>query len=375
MLSVAAASISFAPPVEEGIIRVPITKGPRARQTQRQSELGAAPDVPIKDYMDAQYYGPISIGTPAQNFNVVFDTGSSNLWVPSKSCAMFNIACRLHSKYDSSASSTFVKNASTFAIRYGSGSLSGIVSEDAVTMGGVTVPKQLFAESVKEPGIAFIAAKFDGILGMGFPEISVNGIQPWFQGAVAAGLIKAPEFAFYLAKDATASPGGELVLGGTDTARYTGDFTYVPVTKPGYWQFAWDGVTVAGKPFAAGPIAAIADTGTSLLAGPKDLIAKLAGMIPGVTPIVNGEYSADCSKIASMPTISFSVGKTTFDLEGSDYIIKETAGGKTQCLLGMMGIDIPPPHGPLWIMGDVFLRKYYTVFDYGGKRLGFATAK
>jgi len=359
--------------VEEDFIRIPVKKMPATpRHIARVNGLlGDAPaDVPINDFQNAQYYGPISIGTPPQNFNVVFDTGSSNLWVPSKSCSLLNIACKLHSKYDSSKSSTYTANNTAFAIQYGSGSLSGVTSQDTVTVGSVSVPNLLFAEAKKEPGVAFIAAHFDGILGFGFPEISVNGMTPFFQAALASGAIKEPKFAFYLEK--TGSTGGELALGGVDSTKYTGDFTYTPITIKGYWQFAVSGISVGGTSFAA-ETKAIADTGTSLLAIPKDSLTSLLTKFPSgaVKPLAAGEYTVDCSKVSSMPTLSFTIGGKDFTLEGADYVLNISG----ECLLGITGIDVPAPRGPLWILGDVFLRKYYAVFDYGNKRLGFATAK
>jgi len=372
----AASILAFAFSVVAGdVIRVPLTRMPDtphhiARANGLRGVADSPAEVPINDYMNAQYYGPITIGTPPQTFNVVFDTGSSNLWVPSKSCSLLNIACKLHSKYDSSKSSTYVKNGTAFAIRYGSGSLSGITSQDSVTVGSVTVPNLLFAEAVKEPGVAFIAAHFDGIMGFGFPEISVNGMTPFFQGALAAGAIKEAKFAFYLEK--SGSTGGELSLGGADSTKYTGDFTYTPITTKGYWQFSVAAVTVGGNSFAS-TTKAIADTGTSLLAVPTTVFTSLLTKFPAgaVKPLLHGEYTVDCSKVSTLPTISFSIGGKEFALEGSDYVLNVQG----QCLLGFLGLDVPPPRGPLWILGDVFLRKYYTVFDYGNAQIGFAKSK
>lgn len=331
---------------------------------------------PLTDYQDAQYYGQIGIGTPPQNFLVVFDTGSSNLWVPSKHCSLLDIACRIHHKYDSSKSSTYVKNGTTFAIRYGSGSLEGIVSQDSVKVGNITVTGQLFAEAHKQPGISFIAAKFDGILGMAFDTISVNHITPVFQNMVAQGKLPNAVFGFWLDRNLNNSNGGELLLGGTDTSHYVGPLNYVPLSAATYWQLKMEGIMVGGKssPYCSGGCQAIVDTGTSLLAGPVAEVEKLNTEL-GATKAIANEYMFDCSKIPSLPDVTFAINGEQYVLHGSDYVLQISAGGQTQCLSGFMGIDLPSNLGPQWILGDVFIGAYYVEFDLQNKRVGMARAR
>lgn len=64
----------------------------------------------------------------------------------------------------------------------------------------LAVKNQLFAEATKQPGLTFIAAKFDGILGMGWPSIAVDNINPVFQNMVAQQLVASPVFGFYLSR-------------------------------------------------------------------------------------------------------------------------------------------------------------------------------
>jgi hypothetical protein len=135
---------------------------------------------------------------------------------------------------------------------------------------------------------------------------------------------------------------------------------------------ALDGLKAGGKSLTTAKHAVI-DTGTSILAGPKAEVLALAHSVGAKPTSVNpNEFTVPCSEVASLPSIFITLGGKDFELTGKDYVINIQ---NKICLFGFTGIDIPAPAGPLWIMGDIFLRKYYTVFDYGNKQVGFAESK
>merc|ERR1719215_1449804 len=165
--------------------------------------------VPIHDYQNAQFYGPIKVG--GQSFQVIFDTGSSNLWVPGKACGFFT--CYRHPRYDESKSQSYEKDGRKYSVQYGSGPVEGVFSKDTVTVGNIDVKGQLFAEVSKVSfgplNIAFAAGKFDGLLGLGFKSISQYNIPTPFEAMIDQKLISESVFAFYLPDDSAQQ--GELV--------------------------------------------------------------------------------------------------------------------------------------------------------------------
>ncbi|XP_002041705.2 lysosomal aspartic protease [Drosophila sechellia] len=331
------------------------------------------PSQPSDDYtseelgnsMNMYYYGLIGIGTPEQYFKVVFDTGSANLWVPSSQCLATDVACQQHNQYNSSASSTFVSSGQNFSIQYGTGSVSGYLAMDTVTINGLAIANQTFGEAVSQPGASFTDVAFDGILGMGYQQIAEDNVVPPFYNLYEEGLIDEPVFGFYLARNGSAVEGGQLTLGGTDQNLIAGEITYTPVTQQGYWQFSVNNITWNGTVISSG-CQAIADTGTSLIAAPSAAYIQLNNLIGGV--LIQGEYYVPCSTVSSLPVLTINIGGTNFYLPPSVYIQTYTEGNYTTCMSTFTDIGTG-----FWILGDVFLGQYYSEFDFGQNRVGFAT--
>ncbi|KAK5131173.1 Vacuolar protease A [Meristemomyces frigidus] len=320
--------------------------------------------VAVSNFLNAQYFSEISIGTPPQEFKVVLDTGSSNLWVPSQDCG--SIACYLHTKYDHGESNTYKKNGSDFAIQYGSGSLEGYISQDTVQIGDLKIKNQLFAEATSEPGLAFAFGRFDGIMGLGYDTISVNHITPPFYSMIEQGLLDEPVFAFYLSSTDKGDD-SEAIFGGINEDHYTGKMTKLPLRRKAYWEVDLDAITFGDQTAEIDATGAILDTGTSLIALPSTL-AELLNKEIGAKKSYNGQYTVECEKRDSLPDLTFTLTGHNFTIGPYDYVL-EVQGS---CISSFMGFDIPEPAGPLAILGDAFLRQWYSVYDLGNNAVGLA---
>jgi len=361
------------------VLRIPLNKreNPQWKEIlsarmQHGLQVGASDDghtLPVSDFKDSLYTAKIKVGTPGVEETVIFDTGSSNLWVPNKQPKGVESLKEKH-VYNHDSSSTYKADGTGFHIQYGSGPVAGFLSVDDVSFGGLTMKGYKFAEVNEMTGLGknYLESPMDGILGMAFDSIAQDHCPSPMRTLVESGALTDPVFAFYLGPN-----GNELVLGGVDKAHYQGDFQYIPLSAETYWQVHLNSLKINGKKIGGlfATQSAFVDSGTSFLVGPAADLQALIKEMGAKLDQEHGMFALECDKVESAPNVTFTLGGgweeegTDFTLEAKDLLVDSLKFGST-CGLAIQ------PGGDQWILGDVFMRKYYVQFDYGQKRLGIA---
>ncbi|CAH8498373.1 unnamed protein product, partial [Schistosoma turkestanicum] len=179
-----------------------------------------------------------------------------------------------------------------------------------------------------------------------------------------------PVFSFYLNREDDSSYGGEMVLGGVNPEYFDGDLEFMPTVHNSKWIIRMSSMTIKDKEFCKNCTAAI-DTGTSSIVGGKEHVEKINSML-GTYYHFAGNYLVDCSRIDLLPSIKFIFHKMEYVLEPRHYVDKIDFWFGTLCSLPFEYHDSIEPN--YWILGDVFMQRFYTVFDFGLKRIGLAYA-
>jgi len=311
------------------------------------------------------YWGTISVGSPPQEFKVIFDTGSGNLILPKDSCA--EPGCMPHTKYSphDSLSAKKVNNENGEAgssITFGTGEIEGDFYKDKVCVGESICVDAGFIAATHESEEPFKDIPFDGIMGMGFEDLSMGDGFNIVGDLQAKGALPGGQFSFYLTDDGDS----ELTFGGYKEENLASDVVWSKVVRESWWQVAMDDITFNNKPqnLCGGDngCQVAVDTGTSMLAGPTDLVNKLTDMV---------DVKEDCSNFNELPKLGFQLGNKVLNLRPDDYIDRDASS----CSFSLMSLDVPPPKGPVFIFGDPFLRRFVTVFDRAQSRVGFAVSK
>ncbi|KXS13474.1 acid protease [Gonapodya prolifera JEL478] len=397
---------SVTAPYEVGVTVSPNPTALRRRQLEkRQASLT------LIDEQDASYYGSISIGTPPQPFLVVFDTGSSNLWVFGAGCSNTSSAsvCYKHRIFTATSSSSYggvtvpVLQGNTYVqsnqitLPYGSGTVYATTGQDSISVAGLPLTNVVFGQVAQAANAAstatFQALGFDGLLGLGYDSIAKGNITSPFSLMINEGLVPEPMFSFYLNTTLVGNTitqfnynGGILTFGGV-YAPLVGKkgIVWNRVIRKAYWEISMQKValgntTVYDPAVATATQTGVIDTGTSFIVAPSAAMRTIASSL-GATPVSgslgsgsslanSGIYTVDCNVAASMPDLKITFENVLLTVEGVDLVLADGSSGRTVCYLTIQdgGTDL----GNMWIFGDVLLRNYYTVFNRGNDTVGFA---
>lgn len=245
-------------------------------QNQNNSKSNQNHVIMLKNFANSQYYGTIQVGEPPQEFKVIFDTGSSNLWVQSNICK--SQSCLQHQGFDHLKSKTFRKHyingkIPVFGIRYGTGNIKGEFVKDKVSIAGINISDQIFGLTYEEEGFAFMNVPFDGILGLSMTKQNKHSV-PFFDNIISKQLLKHNIFSIFLSENEDNS---NISFGQINKNHMLSNFTFTDVVSKNYWEIDIEDIKVGNYSTdickmlrqKTGRCGVAIDSGTSLYAGPS----------------------------------------------------------------------------------------------------------
>ncbi|KAB0357410.1 hypothetical protein FD754_001566, partial [Muntiacus muntjak] len=278
-------------------------------------------------------------------------------------------ACCKHKHFDPRESTTFEITDRHMNHLNKFGRIMGFFGRDIVRIGNVVVKNQTFALSQRQTSKILPCVPFEGILGLGYPALATIGITPFFDNLMQQGIISEPVFAFYL--NTKKKNGSVVMLGGVDHSYYKGKLNWIPVSESRYWQITMDRISMNGKLIGcSNRCQAILDTGNPSVCGPTRLITKIQRLI-GARP------SKGCRDLISrrvnttIPPVVFTINGVDYPMRPENYMLRASCG---LCVSTFVGGTEKMDKSETWILGDVFLRLYVSVFDRGNRRIGLAPA-
>ncbi|KAI7869703.1 aspartic peptidase domain-containing protein [Spinellus fusiger] len=321
-------------------------------------------------YVDIEYIGMATLGTPPQPFRVTFDTGSSDIWIPDNFCQR----CGPHNLYNGALSSSFVLENKPWSIQYGDRSaVQGVTAVETIGLGDFTYPSQRVGLARSETTTLTKDAYLDGIFGLGFHTISRTGLnESAVETMYRTGAIKEPIVGIWLGRTVADHGAGEMIFGGMNSNHFEGGLRYIPITRKGYWQVKLNGLVINHQEYGIFSRDAYLDTGSTLIILPPALAKVLHSAIPGAVRNRQGGWKIPCEHKAGSNhiKISFRLGGYEFPIKVSDLVREIEADSSTKmCYSGVTEAN------EILVLGDTFLKSYYTVYDYQNLRVGLAPAK
>ncbi|KAH7481848.1 hypothetical protein KRP22_011189 [Phytophthora ramorum] len=334
--------------------------------------------VPLHNFENDQYVGLVTVGTPPQSFRVLFDTGSSDAWLPDQSCS----TCGDHARFVRHQSSSFQPTTETFRGIYGSGDSYGLVGIDGFTIGNYSVPELAFAVLTEETGDIPALAN-DGVIGLAFAGMSKVAHPTILDIVSNSNPDLMPVFAFHLT-DETEEEASEFHFGGYDLS-VAGEgaalakfpiLTLPTATEPTYWTLAVSDFHVVRQGKSSNlcePLCyAILDTGTSFIYVPPQLYDSVIAEVTAGKSCDLDQLICENVGYESFPTLSFSFGSSNdgnfFHLGPQSYL----DCGQDSCYIELLNHASLGDDLYWWVLGDNFLHEYYTVFDFQKLQVGIA---